>query len=483
MGELDTYRARRHGGRTPEPLPGPEVAPPTSQGQRFVVQEHHARALHWDLRLERDGVLVSWAVPKGLPLDPGVRRLAVPTEDHPLEYAAFSGEIPVGEYGAGTVAIWDEGTYDCETWSEREIRVVLHGARLSGRYLLVGAGRPSPAEEGRRRWMVQRLGEADAHRVALPKDLLPMLAVSGDLPPSDGRWAFELKWDGVRALATIDGGRITLTSRNARDVTISYPELRPLGEALAGHQVVLDGEIVAISSARPDFGRLQQRMHVTDPGRARRLAERVPVTLLVFDVLYLDGVLATRLPYDERRRLLESLHLEGPAWATPPSFTVDGSSVLRAAAEQGLEGVVAKRRDAPYQPGRRSGAFVKVKLVRTQEVVIGGYSAGRGRRQASLGALLVGVPHGSALRYVGKVGTGFDHALLADLMDRLPALVQSPSPFAGRVPGAAGATWVAPVLVGEVAFTEWTAEGRLRHPSWRGLRADKDPAQVVVEPR
>jgi len=460
----------------------------------FVIQEHHARALHWDFRLERDGVLVSWAVPKGLPLDPGQNHLAVHTEDHPIEYSDFEGEIPAGEYGGGTVVLWDRGRYECEKWSDREVMVVLHGDRVQGRYVLFSTaarsvGRPAGTGRGRGgkdNWMVHRMDPAPASWERLPELVRPMLCRTGPLPADDGDWAYEFKWDGVRAVLYVEGGRVRIVSRNDRDVSVAYPEVRALGEALGSRQAVLDGEIVALDEqGRPSFGVLQQRIHINEAARARRLAEQVPATFMAFDVLHLDGRPTVGLPYDERRELLASLALDGPHWNTPPAFTgVAGSDVMAAAVERGLEGVVAKRRSSNYVPGRRTGAWIKVKHFLTQEVVVGGWTPGQGRRAGGLGALLLGLPGDDGLGYVGKVGTGFSDEVLDDLARRLGRLKRATPPFVGPLPRAqvAGANWVRPTLVGEVRFTEWTGDGRLRHPTWRGLRPDKDPTQVVREP-
>jgi len=452
----------------------------------FVIQEHHARALHWDFRLERDGVLVSWALPKGIPLDPKQNHLAVHTEDHPLEYAAFAGEIPAGEYGGGTVTIWDRGRYECEKWTDREVMVVLHGSRVEGRYVLFStAGSGRGRVRGPNSWMIHRMDPAPPKWSPLPELIRPMLCDPGRLPRSDVGWAYEFKWDGVRAITYVDGGRLRILSRNDRVVTASYPELQALGEALGSRQVVLDGEIAAIDDAgRPSFVRLQQRMHVLDVNRARRLASEVPVTYMIFDVLHLDGRSTLSLTYDERRKLLASLHLAGPHWAVPPAFTdASGSDVLHAAAEAGMEGVVAKRRDSKYEPGRRSPNWVKVKQFRAQEIVIGGFTPGKGNREGEIGALLMGLPSPEGLVYAGKVGTGFTEETLRELRHELDGLRRSTSPFVGELPKAqvVGATWVEPTLVGEVRYGEWTADGRLRHPSWRGLRPDKNPDEVVKE--
>jgi bifunctional non-homologous end joining protein LigD len=477
---LETYRRKRDPHRTPEPVPPPGPLP-AGNDDTFVIQEHHARALHWDFRLERSGVLVSWAVPKGLPLDPHTNHLAKQTEDHPLDYAAFAGEIPAGEYGGGRVISWDHGTYSCEKWTDREVKVVLHGSRLSGRYVLFRTG---PAES--RNWMVHRMDPPPKPDwQPMPELIRPMLAVpAGIRPEPDEDWAQEFKWDGVRAILYVDGGRPRVRSRSDRDVTASYPELRALAEAQGARQIVLDGEIVAMDAAgRPSFGRLQERMHITKAAQVRRLMQTVPATYLIFDVLHLDGRSTLELPYAQRRALLESLELAGPSWATAPSFVGGGAAVLEASQEAGMEGVVAKRLDSPYLPGRRSECWLKVKNLRTQEVIIGGWKPGAGRQGNTFGSLLLGVPGEHGLDYVGHVGTGFSDAVLRDLQQRLDGLAGAESPFAVDVPReyARGARWVRPVLVGEVAYSELTRDGRLRHPTWRGLRADKEPAQVRYE--
>jgi bifunctional non-homologous end joining protein LigD len=472
--KLDTYKAKRDPGRTPEPMGSPRKR--RSPRPSFVIQEHHARALHWDFRLERDGVLVSWALPKGIPLNPRRNHLAVPTEDHPLEYQDFSGDIPAGEYGGGSVAIWDSGTYDTEKWSEREVMVVLRGNRVTGRYVLFKTDDKS--------WMIHRMDPAPEDWEDLPELIRPMLCQPGD-PPATGRgWACEFKWDGVRAVVYVDGGRVRIRSRNDLDVSAAYPELQPLGRALGSRPAVLDGEIVAFDeSSRPSFGLLQQRMHVRDPAAARRLSRRIPLSYLAFDVLHLDGRSTLELPYRERRRLLESLELSEAHWATPANHRTRPAAVMEAALGAGLEGVVCKRLDSVYRPGRRSEDWIKVRAEHIQEVVIGGYTPGKGGRSLALGALIVGIPEAGGLRYAGKVGTGFSDAHLKELATRLAKLRRKTSPFSTPPPPAdvVGATWVRPVLVGEVKFNDWTASGRLRQASWRGLRPDKSPGDVVSE--
>jgi bifunctional non-homologous end joining protein LigD len=476
--KLAEYRGKRDPARTPEPVPAvpPEKAPggAGSGGAAagiFVVQEHHARRLHWDFRLERDGVLVSWALPKGVPDDPGVNHLAVHTEDHPLEYARFGGEIPRGEYGAGSVTIWDHGTYDVLKWDEREVKVNLHGERLTGGYVLFATGGKN--------WMIHR------ERLPLPATLTPMLASPGEAPSRDlGAWAVEFKWDGVRALAFIEAGRLRLVSRTGKDITATYPEVAGLGHAIARKQAVLDGEIVAFSGGRPDFEALQPRMHVSSPAQAVRLAEQIPVTYLAFDVLQLDGRPLTALPYAERREILEAVIPNGGGWLSPPTFPgEDLEAVMSASVANGLEGVVIKRLDSAYEPGARSGSWRKIKNLLQQEVVVAGWKPGKGNRAGLIGSLLVGVYSDGKLVYCGHVGTGFSDTALRMLTGRLTSLRRPGSPFDGPVPPeyARPAVWVEPRMVIEVTFDRWTRAGRMIAPAYQGLRDDKDPADVVRE--
>ena len=312
-----------------------------------------------------------------------------------------------------------------------------------------------------------------------------MLASPGVLPPpeQEQRWAFEMKWDGVRAVVYLDRGDLRVLTRNDREVAATYPELAGLAHQLRDRRMILDGEVVAFDEAgRPSFGELQARMHVRAPGRA--LLDRVPVSILVFDLLHLDGTSLAGAPYDERRSALEGLELTGDRWAVPPAFDGQGAEALAASQAQGLEGVLAKRYDSVYLPGRRSPHWIKVKHVRMQEVVVGGWSPGAGRRQGGIGSLLLGVPdQDGRLVYAGHVGTGFSDRVLADLGTRLRAAERTTSPFADEVPRAHAkdAHWVTPRLVGEVTFSEWTRDGMMRHPSWRGLRPDKDPQDVRRE--
>ena len=480
-GKLDTYNAKRDFAATPEPS-GDGSPLRSSAGGRFVVQEHHATRLHWDLRLERDGVLASWAIPNGIPLDPADNRLAVRTEDHPLEYLEFEGQIPHGEYGAGTMAIWDRGSYETLKWEERKVEVTFHGQRLTGRYGLFVIGRD---EASRNDWMIHRMDPpADPGRERMPERIVPMLARAGQLPPNQQDWSFEVKWDGVRAIAYIQPGRLRLESRNRNDITSGYPELRGLAGAFGMREAVLDGEIVAFDErGRPSFERLQRRIHVTSPSAVRRLAAANPVVYAIFDLLYLDGRSLMGLPYRERRSRLEALGLGGPAWRVPAAHLGEGTRLLAATAAQGLEGIVAKRVDSRYEPGRRTPAWVKIKHTFRQELVIGGWLPGEGRRTERIGALLMGYYADGVLLYAGRVGTGFTEATLDDLAQRLAPLRRANSPFGSGPRLPRQAVFAAPSLVAEVEFREWTADGLMRAPSFKGLRDDRDPRDVVLESR
>jgi bifunctional non-homologous end joining protein LigD len=475
--QLNRYKSKRDFSATPEPAPG---ATPASARPRFVIQEHRASSLHWDLRLEHDGVLVSWAIPKGPPEAPGENHLAVFTEEHPLEYLDFEAEIPKGQYGAGTMTIWDRGTYDELKWEPRKIEVRLHGERLRARYALF------PIEEGERpkSWMIHRMDPpTDPDRQPMPAHLAPMLATAGALPSENDDWAYEVKWDGVRAIAYSQPGELRLESRNRNDITDSYPELGRLNRELSSHAVVLDGEIVALDRhGRPSFGALQPRMHVSSRAQAKRLAGATPVTYVIFDLLWLDGHPLVGLPYVERRRRLAELKLDGERWQTPEHVRGSGEQLIQASAEQGLEGIVAKRLQSTYRPGLRTRDWVKIKTVRGQELVVGGWMPGRGRRRERIGALLLGVYEpGGALRYVGRVGSGFSEPELDRLARLLAPLERSSSPFGAGERPPRGAIFSEPELVAEVEFSQWTAGGSLRQPRYKGLREDKSPAEVVRE--
>src|SRR6186713_2187018 len=396
MGDgLEAYRAKRDFEATPEPAGD---APEGTSALRFVVQEHSARSMHWDLRLEHEGTLASWAVPKGIPPDPRKNHLAVRTEDHPLEYLNFHGEIPKGEYGAGTMTIWDRGTYEAEKFRDDEVIATFRGKRVHGRYALFRTRETD--------WMIHRMDppEDPDYEPFPDTGLRPMLARSGKLPPREDQFGFEVKWDGIRTILFSDHGHVELRGRNGSDFTPRYPEVRELARALGSRRIVLDGEVVALDEqGRPSFERLQSRMHLGSDSAVRRRMRDIPATYVIFDLLYLDGHTTTALSYEERRTLLEQLQLEGPAWRTPAYHRGEGGALLAATKELGIEGVVAKKLDCPYTPGARASHWIKVKNVHTQDVVIGGWTPGEGGRSTSLGSLAVGVMEGDELKYAGKV--------------------------------------------------------------------------------
>lgn len=454
---LDTYRARRDPVRTPEPVPSGPPEGTGDRGDRFVIQEHHARRLHWDLRLERGGVLVSWAVPKGPPTSRDENRLAVHTEDHPLEYLDFHGTIPKGEYGGGTMTIWDSGTYETEKWREDEVIVRLHGHRLDGRYALIRT-------EGKQ-WLMHLMKSEPRQEVSIPgngksrqptempRGLTPMLATPGDVSNLDAdEWAFETKWDGFRLIAEIDSGAVVLRSRAGNVVTGRYPRLAALGTELAGHSAVLDGEAVVFD----DHGAANLGLLQHDAARA---------VFVAFDVLYLDGTSLLRKRYSDRRRVLEALAGRAPSLVVPPRIDGSGADALRYSQEHAMEGVIAKRKDSVYLPGRRGQSWLKTRNWRTQQVVVGGWRRSDVRQFASL---LIGVPHEGRLYYVGRVGTGFSEQEMTDLTTRLHRLDRKTSPFANDLTPdeRKGAAWVTPKITGTVRYMNWTEGGRMWHPAW-----------------
>jgi bifunctional non-homologous end joining protein LigD len=479
MGKLGPYQAKRDFRETPEPAG--EVAESSADAPlpRFVVQEHHARRLHWDFRLERDGVLVSWALPRGVPEDPRRNNLAVHVEDHPLEYGGFQGEIPKGSYGAGQVSIWDQGTYETHKWRmdgpKGEVMVTLHGQRVRGRYVLFQTRDDS--------WMIHRMDPPeDPDREPVPEWIPPMLAKTADgVPKPDRGWAYEFKWDGQRALVFSDRGTLHVMSRLREDLTKRYPELRGIGNALGTRAAILDGEIVALAAdGVPRFEQLQQRIGLNGDADIRRKMKQVPVHFFAFDVLYLDGHRLTDRPYLERRERLDALVLAGPSWQTPPYQVGQGALMLEASRRTGVEGITAKRVDSVYEEGRRSGAWLKLKNRLRQELVIGGWLDGEGKRQGLPGALLVGYWDDGRFVYAGRIGTGFTDATLARLAGLLAPLERAGSPFeAGQPPPRAH--FVEPRLVGDFEFTEWTRANQVRAGAFKGLRDDRDPRQVVRE--
>jgi DNA ligase D-like protein (predicted ligase)/DNA ligase D-like protein (predicted polymerase)/DNA ligase D-like protein (predicted 3'-phosphoesterase) len=460
---LTKYRSMRDAAKTPEPVP--KKAPKAGNNNLFVIQEHHARRLHYDLRLERDGVLVSWAVPKNLPDSPAVNHLAVHTEDHPLEYLTFEATIPKGEYGAGKMIVWDTGTYETEKFNvsaeKGEVIVTLHGKKIDGRYALI--------QTDGKNWLAHRMKEQSRPQAG---DLAPMLATEGSVDKlKSTQWAFEGKWDGYRVLVDANRGKLNLRSRRGRDVTDEYPQFEALAADLADHHVILDGEAVALDeSGVPSFGEMQNR------ARSTRLE------YWAFDILHLDGRSLLRAKYSDRRRLLEAL-AESGGLIVPDQLPGDGPEAMEHARKHRWEGVVAKKRDSTYQAGRRSSSWIKDKIWNTQEAVIGGWRQGEGGRSSGIGALMLGIPADGGLQFVGRVGTGFTEKELTKLKSMLKPLEADKSPFNARLSNldAKGVTFVRPELVGEVRYSERTSDGRLRQPSWRGLRPDKEPDEVKWE--
>ncbi len=499
---LATYRSMRDESKTPEPVPAD--APPPTSGNSFVIQEHHARKLHYDFRLEHDGVLVSWAIPKGVPTDLAQNHLAVQTEDHPLAYGAFEGTIPAGQYGAGDVTIWDKGTYELEKWRDgKEVIATLHGEKHgSHRYALIQTGGRDGQSENN--WLIHlmksvedqpiRTARADSRRkviggsrpVRRASDRLPspMLASPGTLGElgDTAQWAFEMKWDGIRALARIEHGHVQLISRNGIDLTVTYPELAVLG-TVVGDDTTLDGEIVALNKAgRPDFGLLQKRMNLNKPAEVDRAAAGTPVQFMVFDLLEHEGQSLTALPYDRRREMLESLLGSNGAIQVPPAFDGSAAEAMATSRALGLEGVIAKRRSGTYTAGKRTRTWIKLKHHLAQEVVVGAWRPGSGARSHRVGSLLMGIPEDGALRYVGRVSSGISDKQFDALAGKFRRMSRVTSPFVELpVADAADAHFITPTLVGEVEFSEWTPTGKLRHPVWRGWRPDKSPRDVLPE--
>ena len=472
---LTEYQRKRDFRRTPEPKGD---RPKREATRRYVVHRHHATRLHWDVRLEMRGILASWAVPNGPPLEPGKRRLAVHTEDHPIEYLTFHGVIPDG-YGAGAMTIWDSGTYELLLEKDDEYKLRFAGKRLVGEWVLV----KTRQNEGRD-WLMIKHGTP-------PKDdplagkVEPMLAASADEPFDSPDFIYEAKWDGVRTIAFVDGGEVRLQTRNLLDCTTQYPEATQIAEAMTGgYQAIVDGEIVALNEKGvPSFQRLQPRMHVTAEATVRKLRKSTPVVYEVFDLLYLDGEDLTKRPLRDRLRLLDETVTPMGAIRKSEGFVGTGVALFDAAREQGIEGIVAKRLDSAYHPGARSPAWVKIKAFRTMECVIGGWTAGQGGRQKTLGALLIGVYRDGKLTPVGHVGTGFDERTLKDLLAMLEEHESPTSPFATQPRTNQPARWCMPELVCEVEYAEVTRDGTLRHPTYRGLRPDIDPREATGEER
>jgi bifunctional non-homologous end joining protein LigD len=568
---LEEYRRKRDFSRTPEPRGGegeagggaPAPAPGgfpgwdrLPAGRRFCVQMHRATRLHFDLRLEHRGVLLSWAVPKGPTLDPQARRFAVHVEDHPVEYGDFEGVIPSG-YGAGTVQLWDAGAYEWvrETAADPDaalrhgdLKFRLEGQKLRGEFALVRMGGRSrrraaspdepPAPEEDRDWLLikkrddavvpgfeatqldwsvktgrtlaqiaaadgdtwdaaglhpgrpaspgdRSLAEvlASTPERRLPTSLRPMLAVPVADPFSRPGWVFEMKYDGVRVLATLREGRVHLRARSGRDETARYPEIAALATALGATTAVVDGEIVAVDAGgRPPFERLQRRINVSGARQVARAAAEVPASLAAFDLVYLDGHDLRDLPLTLRKRLLRERLTDGAEVRYADHVDQEGEALFAAIRDQGLEGMVGKRADSRYEGGRRSLSWLKVKAWAEQDCVICGLTEGRGGRRGSVGALVLAVVDESGrLLHAGQAGSGLDEEAIADLRRRIEPLRIERCPLEPPPVIAQPVTWVRPELVCAVRFSDWTAAGTMRHPVYRGLRSDKRPEECVRE--
>jgi bifunctional non-homologous end joining protein LigD len=467
VARLKEYEGKRKRGATPEPF-GADGG--SSDKTIFVVQRHDARRLHYDFRLERDGALASWAVPKGVPLEPGQRHLAVHVEDHPLEYATFAGEIPAGQYGAGTVEIWDKGTYELlEEKPDGGLTVRLDGERLRGVWTLV----PAKLDGNEKNWLLIRKQDESAPAPRKrASEHTPMLATLAEDVPTGPDWSYEVKWDGYRAIARVAGGDATLTSRRGLDMTERFAVVaRALERTVRTPDVVLDGEVCALDDeGRASFSVMQQ-------GKG-------PLVLYLFDVLEVDGEPIMDLPLRERRNRLEELVDFRDTIRLSQAFD-DGEALFDAAKEQGLEGIVAKKLESRYHPGRRTRDWLKVKATGRQEFLVAGYTKGQGRRAGRFGSLVLAVRRGKELEYVGNVGSGFTEDEIDRLREKLRPLRRDTPPFreVPKIPRVrkSDIVWVEPKLVAEVKFAEWTHDGRLRAPVYQGLREDKEATDVHRE--
>jgi len=565
VAKLEEYRRKRRFDRTPEPFGEPEPATKPAQpespepkgkrkrlpkpklphlekhagtaaeshshGDTFVVQKHSARRLHYDFRLAIDGTLKSWAVPKGPSLSHADKRLAVMTEDHPLAYGGFEGKIPEGSYGAGTVMVWDRGTFRLEAMPGRiegnvdaakqlargELKFQLNGEKLRGSFVLV---KLKHSENGNEWLMIKHKDSVEdpawnidqhdgsvltgrtieeikeelppkrqpipiqaaevqgARKTAMPSRLGPMLATIGEGPFSDPNWLFEIKWDGVRALAWIAGASLTLRSRNGQDITSRYPELATLPEALAVREAILDGEIVALDTrGHSNFELLQERMHVRAP--SEHLVAQVPVVYHAFDLIYCDGYDLRQAPILERKQLLERVFYASERFRYSDHQLEHGKEIFELAKESELEGIVAKRIDSLYVSDR-SADWIKLKVTKAVDAVIGGWTAAR-TPAIPFGSLLLGLYEGKKLRFIGHVGSGFGEKRLEELASKFKELEITDCPFDAEPETNEKATWVSPELVARVKFSGWTDERALRHPVFVALREDKKPEECRWE--
>ena len=482
-----TYNRKRDLQQTPEPpaiASEADVDPMTAPtGELFVIHQHYATRLHHDLRLEmlngRTPVLVSWAIPKLLPKRKGQRHLAVRTEDHPYEYATFSGSIPEGNYGAGEVRIFDTGRYQVLERDGKKVSFRLVGGRVNGIFHLVH----TRDRDGKQEWLALQ-GEDLRGDLQPPPPPKPMLASVGKEAFDDPAWSFEPKWDGIRAIA-VCGVDTLLVSRNDNDITVAYPELASITNQLVAIDAVIDGEIVALDEGVPSFQKLQGRMHLRDPDSIEKAARALPVTYMVFDLLYLDGRTLVDQPLSKRRLLLEEIVVPSNRVQISPAIVGEGTALFQAAQEQNLEGIVAKQLSSSYQPGARTRAWLKIKTVFDADAVVVGWTEGGGARSGSIGSLVLAMFDGDALRYVGNVGTGFNQKTMAEAVRRMGSLPPTGAPFPASVyrdrPELRQAHWVAPEAVATIEYRQVTSAGRLRVPSFKGFRDDKAPRECTFD--
>jgi bifunctional non-homologous end joining protein LigD len=520
---LKEYSRKRSFEKTPEPEPRTQSTP---TGNYFCVQRHDATRLHYDFRLEVDGTLKSWAVPKGPSLEPLAKHLAMHVEDHPLDYGGFEGNIPKGEYGGGSVMLWDRGSYELlgdapalKQIERGDFKFRLQGEKLRGEFALVlmrGRGKgnewllikkkDSDAKPG---WNIedharsvltgrtqQEIAEnlappqsptlnpqslsfpAGAVKAPMPKSVSPMLATLATHPPSSDSWIYEVKWDGVRALCFIDDGELRIASRTGKRCDQQYPELSVLPRQVKASQAILDGEIAVLDDkGRSSFSLIQPRISVTDANSVAHLSRSAPVNLFLFDLLYLDGYDMRGVPLEERKRLLKEIITPSERMHVSDFFTVDGNAMLEAARANGLEGIVAKARGSRYE-GRRSRDWVKVKVITSDDFVIGGFTHGE---RDYFSSLVLGLYDGEKLTHAGQVGTGFNEKSLKEIYSRIEPLITKNNPFTGTVKALRDVTWLQPELVAEVKYLEMTPDGLLRAPVFVALRPDKNPQECVRE--
>ena len=456
--QLESYSKKRSFEKTPEPPPT-EI---TGRGSAFVLHRHHASRLHYDLRLEQGGVLKSWAVPKGLPPRPGIKRLAVNVEDHPLEYVNFEGAIPKGEYGGGMMWKFAQGRYEITRQKKDGFYFRLQSRELTAEY------RTYQTKDNQ--WLLERVDNPQTDWLRGPIE--PMLARSADKPPDSADYLYEVKWDGLRAMISLDEGEIRIRGRNGTDYTKQFPELLIPEQAFRATSALFDGEIVCLEAdGRPVFQNVIHRMQQKTEGGIERARVKFAAVCYVFDCLYLDGRSIVNEPLTRRREWLEDAIKKDSAYRVS-GVVEDGPAFFEAVKQMGLEGIVAKQRTSTYQPGKRSDAWLKVKARQTVECIIIGYTRGQGDRAANFGALHLARENADNLKYVGKAGSGFDDESLKTVTDELKKLKTIPRPIAEKPLDDARSVWVESKLICEVAFASWTKDGMLREPVFVRLRPD-----------